>query len=946
MGIGSSTAAGSGMRVPDETLLSLRRICGDEAIPFDSEIWVEAIAQPTPIHTLDQDLVFEAIREVGPSLGTLSPFCNANFLLQLLLTAVKNVGATRNLTTLLAQIHLRLPRVAFMVYADVMNTASAICLCRHLIFWLLRNVPAQTFAAQLSTGTAIRRSSPAPSYADPLLRSTGSNPGVQPNSELDELSLQAFVAGVFDFLADVPFSVDCHDVHLELLSLMLALLSTQLRCANASALPKGISPQPVPESILPPRVPAATQAPGPVPHTEHPIWDVVFRAAWDTGSSAAALKAAGLGQDPMGAPADPATLGSMRAARVVRRLLHFAASPPAPVRGSAAVDVTTQVLRTLDASREGASLLATTAAPSASAQRDILDTLGELAATVVLSPLHLLAAVWGAASTTDGAATPVSPLLHRAVALLLLLVHSHRSSGSIPNPFRHFFVGAVDKRTTIDGDSTQEDDGAAAAADGSSSTSADERGDGEQSAPPPSKGINPLAPRGALEGKVYVNALQKAGPLRVHFAQLIQSLSQPALQPLAPALLYTLLYDNADFRAHLLSSADLTDVLDQHLRQVYHSAAFSPGHRYVSLIVLLMLSQDAELTHTLHTQLHMDAVPWVKERRVAHCSVGSLCMLILLRVLHVNLVEWKDAYITSNCMAALANFSRTLEGAHPGLSQRLVNVVLLVARLLQRSAAAYTAACAAGEGVDPPPKNNTQLVVSLFRACNNYAMLLQQLLGLIATCCRQETLGSNLHIVYALLYRYEPLQGVLQQLQTPPPQQIPPRAAAAMGLHGSSVATTPSNSAPAVDWSGSRALLEGVMPLLDHCVQRVKAAQAAAEDTGDASIGEDGTMAALRSGVQSWLTSQARSAAEAAAAENGTAGSEAAGQLSDRVYRYDEMSAPEEFFVPYLWSTVLLLTPDLCWDSSHIRLVAVPSEVDMRREEPAQVPTQNTEQHA
>ena len=69
MGIGSSSATGSGMRVPDETLVALRLICGDEPIPFDSEVWVDAIAQSTPIHTLDQDLVFEAIREVGPLLG-------------------------------------------------------------------------------------------------------------------------------------------------------------------------------------------------------------------------------------------------------------------------------------------------------------------------------------------------------------------------------------------------------------------------------------------------------------------------------------------------------------------------------------------------------------------------------------------------------------------------------------------------------------------------------------------------------------------------------------------------------------------------------------------------------------------------------------------------------------------------------------------------------------
>jgi len=761
--------------------------------------------------------------------------------------------------------------------------------------------------------------------------------------ELDELSLQAFVAGVLDFIADVPVSTESHDVVLESLGLLLSMLSSQLRCSSPAALPKAITPHPVPESILPPGQSAQSISGAALATTEHPVWDAVFRCAWDTGSTAAALKSAALGPDPMGPPADPSTLRSMRAARVVRRLLHFASSPPSPVNGSAAVDVTSQVLRTLESSRAGASLLATTAAPAAGAQRDILDTLGELAATVVMSPLHLLAAVWGVAGAGGGTGAPVSPLLHRAVALLLILVHSHRSQGAVPNAFRHFLESAVDTRTTLEGDKAESssEDGAEEAVVGGVG--------GAGAAPAPaSRSSNPLAARGARDGKIYLKALTAAGPLRIHFAQLIQSLAQPALQPLSPVLLYTLMHDNVDFKAHLLSSAELTDVLEQHLKQVYHSAAFSAGHRYVSLIVMLMLSQDDELTHTLHTQLRLPSVPWIKERRVADISVGSLCMLILLRVLHVNLVEWKDAYVTTNCMAALSNFGRTLEGAHPGLAQRMVNVVLLVARLLQRSAAAYTKACAAAEGGAAQPSNSKQ-VLQLYRACSGYALLLQQLLGLVAVSCRRETLGNNLHVVYALMYRFEPLQGVLQHLQSEAPQQLPQPAAALMGLTAPAGAATPSASTPRIDWGGSRAPLQGLMPLLQHCVGRVKQAQDAAAATGEATIGEEGTMTALRTGVQSWLTSQARAAAQASAAEEGTAAAAAARQHTggDRVYRYDEMGVPEEFFIPYLWSTLLLLTPDLCWDSSDIRLVAVPSEVDMfRGEAPSTVPTEHTAQHA
>ncbi|CAE7818463.1 dym, partial [Symbiodinium sp. KB8] len=227
---------------------------------------------------------------------------------------------------------------------------------------------------------------------------------------------------------------------------------------------------------------------------------------------------------------------------------------------------------------------------------------------------------------------------------------------------------------------------------------------------------------------------------------------------------------------------------------------------------------DVDLASTLHSQLRLGSVPWVRERKVVDVSLGSLAMLVLLRTLHVNLVEWRDAYVSTNCIAALSNFSKTLVGAHQALAQRLVNVVLLVARLLQRSSTAYAKAVM-------PTVQDEKLATAMLTASASYATLLQQLLGIVRSALRPDALEHNLHILYALLYRQEQLKAVKAVLDNEPPPELPEDIPC---------------SVREVRWDAAAQALQDLMPLVQHCSERVTAAAHEHEDEGHGSLGEAG----------------------------------------------------------------------------------------------------------
>ena len=124
-----------------------------------------------------------------------------------------------------------------------------------------------------------------------------------------------------------------------------------------------------------------------------------------------------------------------------------------------------------------------------------------------------------------------------------------------------------------------------------------------------------------------------------------------------------------------------------------------------------MLSQDAGFVAAAQTR--QVSAPWYKERLLGSVSAGSLFVIVLVRTVQANLSGVHDAYVHTNCLAALANLAPHLRKLHPHAARCMVSLYDLFSRkLLKQSraeAAAATAAEAAeGVGVPLPPEEESE----------------------------------------------------------------------------------------------------------------------------------------------------------------------------------------------------------------------------------------------
>ena len=76
----------------------------------------------------------------------------------------------------------------------------------------------------------------------------------------------------------------------------------------------------------------------------------------------------------------------------------------------------------------------------------------------------------------------------------------------------------------------------------------------------------------------------------------------------------------------------------------------------------------------------LTSVPWYKERLLGTVSVGSLMVIVLVRTVRTNLAGAHDAYVHTNCLAALANIAPLLRKLHPHAARSLVSLYDLFAR--------------------------------------------------------------------------------------------------------------------------------------------------------------------------------------------------------------------------------------------------------------------------
>lgn len=167
--------------------------------------------------------------------------------------------------------------------------------------------------------------------------------------------------------------------------------------------------------------------------------------------------------------------------------------------------------------------------------------------------------------------------------------------------------------------------------------------------------------------------------VRLPFASLFDTLGTSLADEVAILLLYSLVYENADFLEYVLVRTDLDTLLMPLLKTLYNASKRSSNQIYMVLIILLILSQDSTFSASMH-KLMLPNVPWYEERILHQISLGSLMVIILIRTVKYNLSMLRDVYLHTNCLATLANMAPHVHHLSAYASQRLVDLFYMLSR--------------------------------------------------------------------------------------------------------------------------------------------------------------------------------------------------------------------------------------------------------------------------
>lgn len=716
---------------------------------------------------------------------------------------MRNNPSTGNLAALISQAERCLQGVRSHEAPPAYVTAATnvVWLCRLFMKYLVDQLPARQVAAQLSA--------------------TGSSATHTPAESIPP----AFLSVLTRYVAEVEPTPVLHDLHLEILNLLIVLLSTQLL---APSLPDpstslAYDPSDPPQDLFLHHLMLAPHSP-------------TGRAAGGTAGAQSATEAEGQAGSEEGAPSlAPSAAGPFVAAL----LRNFCARLKAP-------ELTAEALRAAADTRRDQVGLPQTA--DKEGLEEPTGLLWSIADALVSVPVSLGSKVlsWLRGSTKVDA----HPLAERSMALLLILAHNFRSHGA-SNPYHRALSTMFDA----------------------------------------SFGAEPLQSKAPGTTAIEVS-----------FEKLHKSFAISSETPLGTALLYTLLHGNSMLMDYVLSRTDLDALVLPLMRQLYGVDKLRPNQRYILLIVLLLVTQDASFSETAHKRVILPTVPWFRERILTDMSLGSLMFVMLLRAIQFNLTKLQDAHLHRYAFAALVNLAPHCEQMHPYAAQRLVTVLDVLARKfvrLQRrtEAAAVSLSGGAGGGgggassgaatgdtvgvniggggaelkdvdltVSSSGMTAKELAETRAMLLEQYAEYLRIVLEILHACVAPRVLSHNLNLVYALLHK----RSVLEPL----------------GLN-----------ARFVD------LVEGLREVLSHFA----AALDQEFEKRDGAWAEEDVREVLQVACRSWRG-------------GGGSSQSAADNLADLRFSYVEEASPEDFFVPYVWSLVVEQTPDLMWDPARTLL--------------------------
>lgn len=214
-------------------------------------------------------------------------------------------------------------------------------------------------------------------------------------------------------------------------------------------------------------------------------------------------------------------------------------------------------------------------------------------------------------------------------------------------------------------------------------------------------------------------------------------------------LLYLMLHQNEAFMSHMLKRDDLGNLVLPLLEILYNAEERSSHLIYMTLIVLLILSQEEDFSVQMHrTMLH--EVEWYKDRKLHGISLGGVLCLVFIRMIQHNIFKMRDKYLHSNCLAALANMSSHFYNLSSIVCDRFVRVLT---NLLKR----YSLVQKKLKSFEEDLNEETDGLNEEFSDSNVLEEVIRMFLEIINSCIITK-LKDNPNLIYALLHEKETME--------------------------------------------------------------------------------------------------------------------------------------------------------------------------------------------
>ncbi|XP_076235594.1 dymeclin [Calliopsis andreniformis] len=221
-------------------------------------------------------------------------------------------------------------------------------------------------------------------------------------------------------------------------------------------------------------------------------------------------------------------------------------------------------------------------------------------------------------------------------------------------------------------------------------------------------------------------------------------------------LLYMLLHRNPNVKQYIMRRPDIQLLVTPILQILYHAPNNTSHHIYMSLIILLILSEDETFNKRIH-EIMLKGVNWYTERSISEISLGGLLILVVIRTIQYNMFKMRDKYLHTNCLAALANMSAQFTSLHPYVSQRLLSLFETLAKKHVKLEAKIRAQPQISSDSTIVTVNGTIANTDLIQDLTILEEVLRMVLEIINSCLTYR-LAQNPNLIYTLLYKKDIFQ--------------------------------------------------------------------------------------------------------------------------------------------------------------------------------------------